>query len=435
MLIALITPKDTFYSMNPSFSLFWEKRSDSDSFFGQNWTGTAYGLLTIAALTPSNYKIEIIDENREEINFTKSFDLVGISALTSHIIRAYQIADVFRSKGIKVILGGLHVTVLPEEAKLHADAIAVGEGEFVWPKILKDFEKKQLCSVYKADRLANLNESPTPRYDLIQKYKYGYVNIQTSRGCPHDCEFCLGSNVYGKKYRMKSINQVANEIKLIKEIFGDIRINFGDDNMLVNKKYAKMLLEEIGKLNIRYYLQSDIQIAEHKELLLLLRQSGCVNIFIGFETIYKEGLLEIDKTGWKANQLKNYSKNINKIQSLGIGILGAFIVGLDNDNKSIFERINNFIIDNYIFESQITILTPLPGTKLRERLIKEHRLLNTCWNNYSMINVNYIHPNMTTEEIETGLVDIYKQIFQEKIILQKMEYFKKIHKNLIVSGL
>ncbi len=431
MEIILISPKDTFYFANPQFAQFWKEHTEASFFFDQNWFGMAYGLLVIAALTPSSFKIELIDENFERIDFSKHYDLVGISTLTSHSCRAYEIADEFRKRKVKVVMGGIHVTVLPDEAKKHADSVVIGEAEYVWPELLEDLIKNKLKPFYKSDRLVDLSDSPMPRYDLIQSKNYKSINIQTARGCPHDCEFCLASNVYGRRYRHKTITQVIHELQAIKQILGNVTISFGDDNLLVKKDFAKELLKKMIPLNIRYYIQSDIAIAEDDELLDLLQKSGCVNIFIGFETVYEEGLENIDKNGWKVRKFKNYSQYIDKIQKKGIGILGSFMIGLDTDDSSIVNKIANFIINNNIFQSQITICTPLPGSRLFARLKKENRLLPISWNNYSMVNLNFVHPILSKEEIENGLTEIWKTVYSPEAYNKKMTYFKEIHKNLI----
>jgi len=427
--IGLLSPKSSFLSNNSDFNEFWKKSKFIDS-YRKNWSGLSSALLIIAALTPSKHEIEIIDENIEPIDFSRSYDLIAITSMTQQANRAYSIADTFRKKGITVIIGGIHPTILPNEAIEHADCIGIGEAENIWPTILDDFIKGKLKRFYYADPI-NLNNSPIPRFELIKQKCYKIIWLQTSRGCPHNCEFCAASKVFGHKYRYKSNDQVLNEIFEVKNILPQIIIGFGDDNFLANKNRAKKLLKELIPLNIRYYLQTDISIANDNELLKLLNDSGCINVFIGFESVSKEGLKNIDDKNWKYKQVDNYPNYIKKIQSHGIGIMGAFILGLDKDDEFTFNKTCDFIIKNNLYDAQISILTPLPGTRLRDRLFKENRLLNTTWDNYTVWNVNFIHPKLSKTQLEAGLLQIYQNINTEKRYNQKLEYFKNIQKKLI----
>jgi radical SAM superfamily enzyme YgiQ (UPF0313 family) len=418
-------------NMNPDFMKIWNQRIQNSVLFRQNWFGISYALLILAALTPKNHEIELIDENVERIDFDKEYDLVGITSVTGQIDRAYEIADLFRNKGRLVIMGGIHVTVLPEEAKPHADSVVIGEAEYLWQQILVDAEKKQLKPFYRSDKPVKMKDVPIPRYDLINNRNYSSIFIQATRGCPHDCEFCLASNVYGRKYRSKSVEQVLAEIHYIHKSLGKKKLSFSDDNILVKKKFFTELFEKIIPMQLRYYVSSDVSIADDAAFLQLLKRSGCVNIYIGFETVYEEGLKNIDAHGWKLRQFKKYRSAIERIQSLGMGVLGAFIIGLDSDDPSIFEKVGDFIIGNHLNESQITILTPLPGSRLYHRLEKEGRLLPLQWSNYSMANLTFVHPNMSKEAIENGFLNLYQRVYSEESYRDKIQYFKNIQKRLI----
>lgn len=434
MRIGLISPKAPFLSLNPKFNEFWS-RSKFTNTYRQNWSGIGSGLLIIASLTPPTYEIEVIDENIDTIDFSRKYDIVGITAMTQQAIRAYQIADEFRKRNVKVVIGGIHATVLPEEAKEHADSVVIGEAEYLWPKLIEDFENDILKFYYKNENTVNLIDSPIPRYDLLRLKQYSVCWIQTTRGCPHDCEFCAASNIYGDKYRNKNIEQVINEIKFIKEKLGFIRIGFGDDNLLADKKKSKEFLEQLIPLNIRWAGQTDISIAEDEYLLKLLTKSGCTFLFIGFESLSEDNLKLVDnKNKWKLNKFKNYKTYIKNIQSYGIGIMGSFIIGLDNDDISVFNKIIDFVIENNLYDVQVSILTPLPGTRLRERMEKEGRLLPTKWDNYTLCDVNFIHDKLSKEEIEHGAYEVYTKVNSQEVYMKKMEYFKEIHKNLIQKG-
>ena len=429
MRIALISPKGNFLSRNPEFIDFWSNSREMST-YRSYWSGVSSALLIVAALTPRSFEIKFIDENIEEIDFSEEYDLVGITAMTQQAVRAYKIADEFRQKGIRVVIGGIHATILPEEAKHHANSVVIGEAEYVWPQLIDDLKKNRLSQFYKSDKMVDLKDSPIPRYDLIKGKNYKVIWIQATRGCPHDCEFCATSTVYGKKYRNKSIEQVVGEVKFIKRNFGDIQIGFGDDNMFVNRHTSMSLLKAIAPLNIRWFTQSDISVAEDSKLLDALRKSGRMVLFIGFESVSREALEGIDAHKWKLRQLDKYSEYINKIQTHGIGVMGAFIVGFDNDDVTSFKKLSNFIIDNNLYAAQITILTPLPGTRLRKKMEKENRLFPAGWENYTCLNANFAPRKMTPEQLEAGLLKIYKDVFNKSVYLQKMKYFKEIYRTL-----
>jgi radical SAM superfamily enzyme YgiQ (UPF0313 family) len=432
MRIGLISPKGCFISNTPEFIEFWDS-SKYLSIYRKNWSGLSTALLIIAALTPSSYEIELVDENIEPINFSNNYDIVGITAMTQQAIRAYQIADEFRKRGIRVIIGGIHATLLPEEAKQHSDSIVIGEAEYIWPIVLKDFEKGQLKPYYKSENAVDLKDSPIPRYDLLKSKNYSVAWVQSTRGCPHDCEFCVASKIYGLSYRCKSADKVIKEIEYIKSTLGNIRIGFSDDNLLVNKNLAEELLEKIAPLKIRWAGQSDISVAENPKILELLRKSGCTFLFVGFESLSHDNLSTINKNGWKLHKLDHYPDYIKEIQSNAIGIMGAFIYGFDKDTPDIFNRTIEFVIENNLYDAQFSILTPFPGTKIRDKLKEENRLLPTSWENYSVADVNFIPKMMSIEQLQKGLIDSYRRINVESVYKKRMEHFKQIHRIVLQS--
>jgi radical SAM superfamily enzyme YgiQ (UPF0313 family) len=430
MKICLIAPKVNFSTRISELNKLWHEFEKEEP-TRNVWSGVSTALLTIAALTPSEHEIIFIDENYNKIDFSKKYDLVGISSMTPNAVRAYRIADNFRKKDVKVVLGGVHPTILPDEAIQHADSVVIGEAEYVWSKVLRDAKHNTLQTFYKSDKVVDLKDSPIPRFDLLKAENYSYIWLQTSRGCPHDCEYCTASKIFGKGYRRKSIDQVLNELLFIKSRFQGKQIFFADDNFLAQKQAIRPLIEKITDLNIRWNAQCDISIGDDDDFLKLLKKSGCVLLFIGFETISEEGLKQIDKHNWKYQQLRNYSRNIQNIQMRGIGVMGAFMVGLDSDDISTFDRIRDFIITNNLYHASITILTPICGTRLRNRLILENRILPTNWDDYTGYNVNFIPHRMTKQDLENGITKLYKHIFNKEVFFKNMEYFKKIQKKIL----
>jgi len=434
MKLALITPKGVSFSNDDAFSNFYKSSLNAASASAlvptkyMYWSGGCLGLLVIASLTPPEFSIDYIDENYEAINFDMHYDLVGISAMTQQATRAYEIADEFRKRKTKVVLGGIHATVLPEEAKEHGDSVVVGEAENTWPELIKDFAKGELKPFYKNPSPVDLTRAPLPRYDLLKKYDYKMIWIQTTRGCPRDCDFCAASNVYGKKYRHKAIPQILNEINYIRGLWHEPVINFSDDNLFVDKAYSRDLVMKLCELGLRWTAQTDMSVADDDGFLKLLQVSNCKLLFVGFETLSKNG--KIDKHGWKQNRIEKYPEIIKKIQSHGIGVLGAFIIGLDDDDVSVIDDISNFIINNRLYAAQITALTPLPGTRLRERLLEEGRILSSDWGHYTLTDVNFMPRKMKPEELQSGLMEIYKRVYSKETRMAVAKHFKDIYMKL-----
>jgi len=429
MKIGLINPKGLKTNDNKLDEIFKNTsnvQSYTDSLSGAFGTG----LLVIAALTPDHIEIEIIDENFDNIDYYKNYDLIGISAMTHQASHAYEVADEFRNRGVIVAIGGIHATVLPDEAKRHCDIVFIGEAEHTWPIFLKDFKDGNSLDFYKSEKAADMTSLPTPSYDLLNKENYSVIWMQIGRGCPRDCEFCVASNVYGYKYRHKTINQIVDEIESILKIWPNARINFADDNFFIDRKFSKELVGHLKKINFRWFAQTDISIADDEKFITELKEAGCTTLFIGFESVSKSSLSLINKNSWKLKQLSNYPEAIKKIQSKGIGIVGAFIVGLDGDTEETFDELVDFILDNNIFIPQITVLTPLPGSRLYERLKKENRLTDIPWSNYTFTDVNYIPKNMTGEELENGFHKIYKKVYSKEVRLKVLNHFKNIFKKI-----
>ncbi len=434
MKLALITPKSAFLRSDSGITNIFETSTRSSDGYTlmplryKHWSGGNLGLLIVAALTPPDFEVDFIDENYEEINFDIRYDLVGISAMTQQATRAYEIADEFRKRGVKVVIGGIHATVLPEEAKEHADSVVMGEAENTWPEFIKDLRKGQVKPYYKSETPVDLSQSPVPRYELLKKYDYKMIWVQTTRGCPRDCEFCVASNIFGKKYRHKAISQVLNEINYVRGLWNEPLINFADDNMFVNRSYSYELVKRLKSMELRWLAQTDVSLAEDDEFLELLRKSGCVLLFIGFETLSKQGGL--DRQGWKGNKIERYPEIIRKIQSYGIGIMGAFIIGLDEDGMTIFDDLSRFIIDSRLYAAQITVLTPLPGTRLRKRLLEQNRIVSSDWKRYTFEDVNFIPKRMKPGELQEGLLEIYKRIYAKDARMAVVRHFKEIYAQL-----
>ena len=381
-----------------------------------------HSLISVAALTPKDIDIEIIDENIEEIDFDKKVDLVGITTMTASSPRAYEIADIFRHKGVPVVLGGMHVTAMPQEAAQHADAVVIGEAEGNWERLIQDLRSKGkngLTSFYQSSQRPDPAKIPIPRRELVEDKRY-LLNrfLQLTRGCPFDCNFCSVSRFFGKKYRFRPVKKVIEEIKgMTGKSLKTRFLGFLDDNIVGNVNYARELFKALIPYNLLWVGQSSIDIARHEDVLQLAAASGCKGLFIGFESISEASLKETNKSH---NRISFYEKAIKKIHQVGISIEGAFIFGFDHDDKSIFQKTVEFIEKVKLDMIQFTILTPLPATRLYDKLEKEGRITDRNWSNYDFSHVVFRPKLMTPQELKEGYDWAYRRIYNLPSIFKRV---------------
>jgi len=332
-------------------------------------------LAYVAAVTPSNWEVKIVDENFDKFVF-KEADLVGITAFTSNVNRAYEISRMYRERKIKVVMGGIHVSMLPDEALQYADVVVVGEVESIWERVINDFENKRLSTKYVGIQIDLTQFKITPRHDLLHP-DYFWHSVQTSRGCPFNCYFCSVSKHLGKEYRQRKPQEILNELE---EIRGEY-ITFVDDNLIGYSPESKNRAMELFKgmiqrrLRKKWWMQTSINAADDERVIELAAQSGCMYVFIGFETI-SQGMLKDMKKGINLKiGVENYKKVVDKFRKYGIGVFGAFIIGNDHESPMYYKELAKFLVYSGIDIVQISILTSLPGTKLMEQLQGESRLI------------------------------------------------------------
>lgn len=422
--IGLIVPKGSKYGKNEFLKIFLEK-NDVVSGFYSAWETPNLSLLTIAGVIPDKYDVSFIDEDHgEKINFDENYDLVVLTGMTQQIQRAYEICTEFKKKGVYVAIGGIHATIMTDEAAQYADTVFVGEGENTWVDFLEDWENGTPKDRYVCNGFVDLTKSPTPRYEILNKSLYRAYGIQTTRGCPRTCNYCTLPIMYGNTYRHKEVQQVIREIKEIQRLESEPFIFFADDNMFINKEWSKELLREIEKCNIVWGTQTDISVAEDDELLELLYKSGCHWLFIGFENVSEKGLNFLDEHRWKSNQLKNYQQSIDKIHDNGINIWGSFMFGGDSDTDSVFEDTLNFALKNGIYSGSFTIVTPLPGTQLFKQMEQDGRIVDYDWSRYTFWDVVFKPQNMETEELAKGVAWVYDNFYSKENVLDRTKKIK-----------
>ena len=332
-------------------------------------------LAYVAAVTPSNWEVKIVDENFDKFVFEEA-DLVGITAFTSNVNRAYEISRMYRERKIKVVIGGIHASMLPDESLQFVDAVMVGEVEGVWERVIKDFENNQLSSMYIGLQIDLTKFKITPRHDLLHP-DYFWHSVQTSRGCPFNCYFCSVSKHLGKAYRQRKVQDVLEELEGIKSEY----ITFVDDNLIGYSPESKNRAMELfngmtqRRLRKKWWMQTSINAADDERMIELAAQSGCMYVFIGFETI-SQGMLKDMKKGINLKiGVENYKKVVDKFRKYGIGVLGAFIIGNDYESPTYYKALAKFLVYSGIDIVQISILTPLPGTQLMEQMQREGRLI------------------------------------------------------------
>ena len=389
-------------------------------------------LLTIAAHCPKNWEpiyLEIDEVNESVFSEIANgeYDLIGISTFTARAYDAYRVADKIRSLGIKVVMGGLHVSTLPLEAKNHCDAVVVGQGELLWKEVLKDFENGKLKEVYNQSLYTkfHIKHSIVPRYDLIEVSKYNRLTLQTSRGCPRHCSFCAASRLISP-YQTKPLNLVRMELDKIFDLWKRPFIELADDNTFVNKKWSKQIISLFKEYPIKWFTETDISVADDPELLELLSESNCAQVLIGFESAIPDSLRGIDINDWKRRQFDSYLEKIEFIQSYGISVNGCFILGLDSDNEMSFEATDNFIKTSNLSEVQITILTPFPGTILYNKFKSEGRLFKEkFWDQCTLFDVTYEPLRMSSNTLRNGFHELIKSVYDNKRVTQRKSRFRK----------
>ena len=330
----------------------------------------------LAGLSPTDVEISFTDDLLTPVDLKKDLrevDLVGITVLSKTALRAYEIADAYRKKGIPVVLGGIHPTALPEEAKEHADSVTIGEAEEVWPHLLEDVRMGNLKPFYHQEGYTELSKIPIPRREILPKRGYLPLDVvQVTRGCPFRCEFCTVQKFFGETYRFRPISNVVEEVRRLPHRW----MMFNDDNIIGNPSYSKELLKALIPLKKKWFGQVSLSGLKKVENIEWLAKSGCNSLFIGFESLSKKNLMRSQKF---QNDPSEYREIIESLHRFGIAICGSFVFGFDEDDPSVFEETVSFSIQTKLFSAIFMILTPYPETAFYHRVKNEGRLVHDQW--------------------------------------------------------
>jgi radical SAM superfamily enzyme YgiQ (UPF0313 family) len=399
----------------------------------------------LAALTPERYNVRIVDEEYEPIDFEADVWLVALSAQTPVAPRAYEVARAFRRRGVPVVMGGVHASMLPDEALRHVDTVVAGEGEFIWPRLLADLEAGRMQRIYRSGTANSLTGLPSPRRSLLNpRYYIPLTMVETTRGCPHQCDFCEVSRFFGHHYRKRPVEEVIAELndafgggfrhrfnRLLARWGTDLPyfferrlIYFIDSNFAADRRYTMRLMEALEKMDVLWWAHATVHIAEDEAMMEQMHRSGCIAVNIGFESLSPENLKTMHKSfagGF------DYGEAVRRLHHHGLGIMGTFVVGFDGETPAIFDQIVKFVKDTRLDWALIFIRTPYPGTSLFEELEKSGRILTRQWERYDTLNCVYRPIGMTCDELESGLRRSWKQIFCLSSMYQRILKAPRVH--------
>jgi radical SAM superfamily enzyme YgiQ (UPF0313 family) len=388
------------------------------------------GLLTIAGMTPPEVEVEYLEvRDVDHDDLPLHFDAVALSTLSGTAKEAFRLAERFREFGMPTILGGLHATLAPEECKKHVDCLIIGEGEPVWPEVVRDLQKGKLQAVYDARARGpfDFRQAPAPRFDLLNPDRYPRFTVQSQRGCPYACEFCAASMRLSPKFRTKPVEKVLHEIRTLKELYRRPFIEFADDNTFADKRHGRALMRGLAGEGIRWFTETDVSVADDEDLLKMMRDAGCYQVLIGLESPNFDSLDKVElKSNWKARRTDNYLQAVETIQKHGITVNGCFVMGLDGDGPECFDKVLEFVEKSGLYDVQITYLTPFPGTPLWSRLSEEGRLLSEeATERCTLFDINLQPDSMSVDELRDGFWNLTRRLYRPEFVEQRNRNFRQ----------
>lgn len=375
------------------------------------------GLLYLAAVTPPEHDLAYYEAEADgqEPPEVYECDLVAISTFSAQVFEAYAVADRLRARGVRVAMGGLHVSVRAEEATAHADHVLVGEGENIWPEVVRTVEAGEPGRVWNAADFppVNVKRLPVPRYDLLRDRPYTRFTVQTTRGCPWRCDFCASNVMLRQPYRKRSVEDVVRDIRAVMAVRAKPFIEFADDNTFVDKAWGKELCRALTPLDIHWFTETDISVADDDELLTLMQEAGCKQVLIGLESTGADELNGVElRSNFKAARADRYLEAVRRVQDHGITVNGCFVLGLDGHTPDVFQRVFDFAETAPLFDAQVTLMTAFPGTPLYDRLLSENRILQPGrWDLCTLFDVNYRPKRMSVDDLRSGMRWLVERLY------------------------
>jgi radical SAM superfamily enzyme YgiQ (UPF0313 family) len=381
-------------------------------------------LPVLAGLTPKRIDVELCDENVDTVNFDTDADLIGITGISNQINRGYEIGDAFRKRGKRVVMGGIHVSAMPDEAKDHADSILIGEAEDLWEAIIEDFRNDRLKNEYTADAYTNFKKLVIPRHDLLKLDRYRSSSgtnmprlpIQASRGCPFNCKFCSVTKFWGPKIRTKPLENVEKELLQIRSL-GTNRILFTDDNFIADISYTKNLLDLLKKHDFSWICQVSTNIYRHEDLIVEMSKAGCSAVYMGIETFSEENLEDINK---KFNKMADYETLFALLDKNNIRVTASMIIGLDGDTRETLDNMLQRLIHLRVSYAQFFLLQLLPGTQIREQFLRENRIIDHNWDHQNGTLVTFQPKSFQVEELQDYYWELYQKFYSYKSIFRRL---------------
>jgi radical SAM superfamily enzyme YgiQ (UPF0313 family) len=406
------------------------------------------GLLYLAARTPPGHDVRYFEAERDGAEPAELYacDLVAISTFSAQVFEAYAIADRLRAAGVKVAMGGLHVSAMPDEAARHADYVIVGEGENVWPDVVRAATEEgsgfrvQGSGLSSPGRVFQARDYPpvdaaalpVPRYDLLGDRPYNRFTVQTSRGCPWRCDFCASTVMLSQKYRKRPVEDVIRDIRAILAVRPGAFVEFADDNTFVDKAWGKELCRQLIPLKVKWFTETDVTVADDPELLDLMRRAGCRQVLVGLESPGAAPLAGVELRGdMKAKWAARYAERIDAIQGSGVTVNGCFILGLDGHTPDVFAGVLAFAVEHSLYDVQITVLTAFPGTPLYTRLKRENRIIeDNRWDLCTLFDVNHEPQGMSAQRLREGMYWLSERLYSaETTAARRSRFFGNVRRH------
>ncbi len=364
----------------------------------------------LAAVTPPDVQLRLVNETVEKIPFHEPWDLVGLTGMGSGLVRAWQIADSFRKRGRKVVIGGIAASLVnPAWTLAHADCVVIGEAEELWPQVIRDAQAGRLQPIYRMQQPPDIKDLPLPRYDRMTSRTFGWWSpVQATRGCPFTCTFCSVTAFFHQGYRKRPVGQVLRDVREAKRVRGSRYVAFIDDNIGVDWDYCRELWQALIPEKIVWMSQCSLHVASRPDMLKLARQSGCCLLSFGIESTNPDSLETIDKA-W--NRPERYAEAVATIRAHGIDVSTEMIVGLDQDDRTVFQQTYDFLMENRISVPRIHILTPIPGTPLYDRLLADGRIVSPELGRYSGGQVVFRPSRLEPAELQASYWALYERLF------------------------